>query len=90
MSAVNGSIGATHLAQQLGPWRGADGTVRGNARGKSLQAALAERITALVLDGRIAVGVRLPAERTLSDAAGVSRTTVTAAYALLRESGFAD
>jgi DNA-binding transcriptional MocR family regulator len=85
MSAVNGSLGATHLAQQLGPWRGADGA----ARGKSLQAALAERITALVLDGRIAVGVRLPAERTLSDAAGVSRTTVTAAYALLRDSGFA-
>ncbi|HEV3169713.1 MAG TPA: PLP-dependent aminotransferase family protein [Actinocrinis sp.] len=85
MSAVNGSLGAAHLAQQLGPWRGADGT----ARGKSLQTALAERITALVLDGRIAVGVRLPAERALSDAAAVSRTTVTAAYALLRESGFA-
>lgn len=84
MAVGNGAIGAPQLAQQLGPWRVADGS----ARGRSLQAALAERITALVLDGRVAVGVRLPAERTLSEAAGVSRTTVTAAYALLRESGF--
>jgi DNA-binding transcriptional MocR family regulator len=84
MRPVNGSIGAVQLAQQLGPWRSADGA----ARGKSLQVALAERITALVLDGRVAVGVRLPAERTLSTAVGVSRTTVTAAYALLRDSGF--
>lgn len=82
---ANGVVGAAQLAQQLGPWRG----VEGPARGRSLQAALAERITALVLDGRVAVGARLPAERTLSEAAGVSRTTVTAAYALLRESGFA-
>jgi len=84
MAVGNGAIGAPQLAQQLGPWRVADGSTRG----RSLQAALAERITALVLDGRVAVGVRLPAERTLSEAVGVSRTTVTAAYALLRESGF--
>jgi DNA-binding transcriptional MocR family regulator len=84
MKTVGGSIGAAQLVQRLGPWR-----VAASARGKSLQGALAERITALVLDGRVAVGVRLPAERTLSTAAAVSRTTVTAAYALLRESGFA-
>jgi len=83
------AIGATQLAQRLGPWRSAAEPGGGSARARSLQVALAERITALVLDGRLAIGTRLPAERLMGVALGVSRTTVTAAYALLRESGFA-
>ncbi len=49
---------------------------------------LAEALRALIADGRIPVGVRLPSERELTDALGVSRTTVTRAYADLRERGF--
>jgi hypothetical protein len=52
MSNPLGLLGASQLTQRLGPWRSADGGA-GGARGKSLQVALAERITALVLDGRI-------------------------------------
>jgi DNA-binding transcriptional MocR family regulator len=87
MAAPTATIGAGQLAARLGPWRSAGGDT--DRRSKPLQAALAERITALVLDGRLALGTRLPAERTLSAALGLSRTTVTVAYALLRESGFA-
>jgi DNA-binding transcriptional MocR family regulator len=49
---------------------------------------LAEGLRVLITDGRIPVGVRLPSERELTDALGVSRTTVTRAYAELRELGF--
>lgn len=50
--------------------------------------ALADRIRLLVLDGRIGIGTRLPAERDLASQLGVSRTTVTAAYAELRDREF--
>ncbi|NXY94905.1 PLP-dependent aminotransferase family protein [Streptomyces sp. BR123] len=50
--------------------------------------SLAEAVRSLVLDGRIPLHVRLPAERELADALGASRATVTAAYDLLRESGY--
>lgn len=50
---------------------------------------LADALTVLIGDGRIALDVRLPSERDLSAELGVSRTTVTRAYALLVESGFA-
>jgi DNA-binding transcriptional MocR family regulator len=49
---------------------------------------LAEGIRVLITDGRVPVGVRLPSERELTDALGVSRTTVTRAYAELRDLGF--
>jgi DNA-binding transcriptional MocR family regulator len=88
MSVPTPTIGPNQLAQRLGPWRSADAG-QSQGRVKPLQAALAERITGLVVDGRLALGTRLPAERSLSEALGVSRTTVTAAYSLLRESGFA-
>ncbi|MFR9723101.1 PLP-dependent aminotransferase family protein [Streptomyces sp. MS19] len=51
--------------------------------------SLARAISALILDGRIALHVRLPAERDLAAALGASRATVTAVYDLLRASGFA-
>ncbi|MGW0480170.1 MocR-like transcription factor YczR [Nonomuraea sp. NPDC003214] len=50
--------------------------------------ALADAVRALVMDGRIPVRVRMPAERHLAGALQVSRTTVTAAYDLLRERGY--
>ncbi|NYG98307.1 PLP-dependent aminotransferase family protein [Schumannella luteola] len=49
--------------------------------------SLADRVRLLVLDGRIPLGTRLPAERELAAALGVSRTTVSSAYAALRDSG---
>ncbi|MCU1514953.1 MAG: PLP-dependent aminotransferase family protein [Microbacteriaceae bacterium] len=53
-------------------------------------AALADRIRLLVLDGRIPLGTRIPAERDLAAQLGVSRTTVSAAYAELRDAGYLD
>ncbi|MEV1024666.1 PLP-dependent aminotransferase family protein [Streptomyces sp. NPDC050264] len=50
---------------------------------------LAHALGELILDGRLALHVRLPAERELAAALGTSRTTVTALYDLLRENGFA-
>jgi len=52
-------------------------------------AGLADELRLLIGDGRVDIGLRLPSERDLSIALGVSRTTVTRAYASLVESGFA-
>ncbi|GAA4200787.1 PLP-dependent aminotransferase family protein [Streptosporangium oxazolinicum] len=49
---------------------------------------LARTVRSLVLDGRLPVRVRMPAERHLAEALSVSRTTVTSAYDLLREQGY--
>ena len=49
---------------------------------------LAEGLRVLITDGRVPVGARLPSERELTDAVAVSRTTVTRAYAELRDHGF--
>jgi DNA-binding transcriptional MocR family regulator len=54
-----------------------------------LYAALADRVRLLVTDGRLPVGCRLPPERELALALHVSRATVSAAYARLREQGWA-
>ncbi len=51
--------------------------------------ALAQGVRTLLLDGRIPLHTRLPAERELATALEVSRATVTAAYDLLREGGHA-
>src|SRR5882757_7613868 len=72
------TVSARVLATLLEGWRDA-GTA---------YAALADRIRLLVLDGRVAPGTRLPAERELAAQLGVSRTTVTAAYAELRDAGY--
>jgi DNA-binding transcriptional MocR family regulator len=50
---------------------------------------MAQAISALILDGRIALHVKLPAERELATALNTSRATITAVYDLLRESGYA-
>jgi DNA-binding transcriptional MocR family regulator len=49
---------------------------------------LAEGLRVLITDGRVPVGARLPSERELTEAVAVSRTTVTRAYAELRDHGF--
>jgi DNA-binding transcriptional MocR family regulator len=51
-------------------------------------AALANAITSLVLNGRIAPETRLPSERDLAQQLLLSRATITAAYDELRESGY--
>lgn len=53
-------------------------------------AGLADALRELIGDGRIGYATRLPSERDLTDALGVSRTTVTRAYALLRETSYAE
>jgi DNA-binding transcriptional MocR family regulator len=82
--ALTNSIRGTQLVRLLDQWR----FIRG-PRGARLPeyAALANAIRGLLRDGRLALGVRLPAERELADTLAVSRTTVTAAYRDLRESG---
>jgi DNA-binding transcriptional MocR family regulator len=55
----------------------------------SRYALLADRVRQLVADGRVPLGTRLPAERELAAALRVSRATVTAGYARLREDGWA-
>jgi DNA-binding transcriptional MocR family regulator len=44
-------------------------------------------VRGLLADGRLPLGVRLPAERELSESLAISRTTVSAAYRTLRETG---
>jgi DNA-binding transcriptional MocR family regulator len=73
-------IGPRELTRLLGSWP---------TSGQPAYVALAARVRLLVLDGRLAVGVRLPPERELAGALGISRTTVSAAYDLLRTSGHA-
>jgi len=50
--------------------------------------ALARAVRGLILGGQLPPRVRLPAERDLAAALGVSRTTVTAAYDALRAEGY--
>lgn len=50
---------------------------------------LADALATLITEGRLGRDERLPSERELSLALGVSRTTVTRAYARLQESGYA-
>lgn len=68
------------VVELLGPWR------REGVRTERLAAAM----RSLVLDGRLAVESRLPAERTLASSLGVSRATVTGAYDQLREHGYVE
>lgn len=72
-------VSARALAVLLEDWRQTD---------VAAYPALADRVRLLVLDGRVALGARLPAERDLAAVLQVSRTTVSAAYAELRASGF--
>lgn len=70
---------SSSLLNHLGPWRAA-------GSGPAYR-QLADRLRLLVLDGRLPLGARLPGERELARALGVSRTTSSAAYATLRDQG---
>jgi len=74
-------IGATSLARLMGGWH-ADA-----ARGPAYR-QIQQALRLLILDGRLPIGLRLPGERNLAEALAVSRTTIAAAYAELRELGF--
>jgi DNA-binding transcriptional MocR family regulator len=72
---------ASGFAAALGSWTGGSGPAY-----RRLARAIRERAEA----GALAVGARLPAERLLAGALGVSRTTVVAAYDLLRSEGWVE
>ncbi|MBB3093581.1 DNA-binding transcriptional MocR family regulator [Actinoplanes campanulatus] len=76
------SVRGDQLARLLGRWHALPGRRRSPD-----YAALAAAVRGLLSDGRLALGVRLPAERELAEALAVSRTTVSAAYRNLRETG---
>ncbi|MCW2591522.1 MAG: transcriptional regulator, GntR family [Mycobacterium sp.] len=69
------------LARELGNWR------TSNTSGPAYQ-GLADGLRMLIVDGRLPIGAQLPSERALADALRVSRTTVTAAYAQMRDDGY--
>ncbi|MGI8523399.1 MAG: PLP-dependent aminotransferase family protein [Nocardioides sp.] len=76
---MSGSIAAPRLASLVGDFD------RSPA-----YAGLADALRLLIGDGRVDSDLQLPSERDLTDALGVSRTTVSRAYAALVEAGFAE
>ena len=74
------TLSARALAGLLSGWHAVGGG--------SAYSLLADRVRLLILDGRIALGTRLPAERELASQLELSRTTVSAAYGALRETGY--
>ncbi|WP_245819930.1 aminotransferase-like domain-containing protein [Rhodococcoides yunnanense] len=74
-------IDAPALAEIIGPVGG---------DGQPLYRSLAGGLRRIIADGAVGAGKRLPPERALSIALGVSRVTVTSAYRELRESGWAE
>lgn len=71
-------IGGTGLAQVVGRWR----------RPGPAYAALADAVRRAVLAGDLPLATRVPGERELAAALGVSRTTTSGAYGLLRDEGY--
>jgi DNA-binding transcriptional MocR family regulator len=70
----------SELARMLGSWhRPGPGYV-----------ALARALRSLILDGRLSLRARLPSEREMAATLGVSRTTTTAAYDVLRSDGYVE
>ncbi|MFP5434921.1 MAG: GntR family transcriptional regulator, partial [Alphaproteobacteria bacterium] len=69
------------LLRLLGAWRALDSA-------QPAYRQLAQALRMLVLDGRIGLNVRLPGERELAAALGLSRTTIAAAFDRLRDEGY--
>jgi DNA-binding transcriptional MocR family regulator len=82
MAQATPRISAAALARRIGP-------EPASGHGPAYR-LLANRIRGAVLDGRLAVSSGLPSERDLAAGLALSRTTVAAAYALLREEGWLD
>ena len=76
----NRRIGTANFARLLGTWR--------PPQDRGLAAALADRVRLLILDGRLPLDTRIPAERDLATTLDVSRTTVATAYEMLRTDGY--
>ncbi|WP_164540851.1 MocR-like transcription factor YczR [Streptomyces abyssomicinicus] len=68
-------VPASRLGRLLGDWRAGDG---------SLARRLAGAVEKAVRDGRLPLGVQLPAERLLAGELGLARGTVAASYEILR------
>ena len=68
-------VPASQFPRLLGDWR---------VGGGSLAGRLAVAVEKAVHDGRLPLGVRLPAERLLADELGLARGTVAACYRILR------
>lgn len=85
-------MGAPQLARLLASQQPHDGwaTARPAAAARRVPAyrSLADGVRLLILEGRVPVATRLPAERELAAALHVSRTTVAASYEALRADGF--
>lgn len=78
---MSGTVEPGELVQALGEWVEGEGP-----RYQKLSRTIGERISG----GDLAVGARLPPERALADALGVSRSTVVAAYDNLRRRGIVE
>ncbi len=72
-------MGPERLAALLEPWLTDDVPV---------YVAVSAGIRSLALDGRLPSGTRLPSERALGVVLGVNRTTVSAAYDVLRQQNY--
>jgi DNA-binding transcriptional MocR family regulator len=86
MAQWTSAVGAPQLARLLGSQQARP--AESGTRRQPAYRALADGIRLLVLEGRIPVAARLPAERELAVALSVSRTTVASAYEALRTEGF--
>jgi DNA-binding transcriptional MocR family regulator len=79
MDPLPASVSPTGLRRLLGEaWR----------RPRAHSDGLADALRALMVEGRLAARTRLPSERALAPALGVSRGTVSRAYARLRADGY--
>lgn len=74
-------LGYQSLIQMLGHWQQPSSRT-------PLWQQLSSALRLLILDGRLTQGTRLPGERELCTALGISRTTVSSALGRLREQGF--
>ena len=77
-SRVAGVVSTAELVAQLEPALGR----------RSAYLDLADGLRALIMDGRLVVGDRLPPQRAMADALKLSRTTVVSSLTLLQAEGF--